>query len=198
MRAIAGADTVKSGAVLLEGKNVVGKSPYEAMKNGIVLVPEDRKTQGILPNMSVSANISIGILKKIINKLGFINTDLEAKIVEESIAKFNIRTPNANKKIIELSGGNQQKSIVARWIATNPKVLILDEPTKGIDVGAKSEFYKLICEFAKVGMGVIIVSSGLPEIIGLCDRIIVMKSGKITGIVDRIDATEDKLLSMQC
>lgn len=194
MRAIVGADVIKSGTVLLEGKNVVGKSPYEAMKNGIVLVPEDRKTQGILPNMSVRANISIGILKNIVNKIGFIDTQEEQKIAEDGIAKFNIKTPNADKKILELSGGNQQKSIVARWMATNPKVLILDEPTKGIDVGAKSEFYKLICEFAKVGMGVIIVSSELPEIIGLSDRIIVMKSGKIAGEVDRKDATEDILL----
>jgi len=194
MRAIVGADAVTSGKVLLEGKNVVGKSPYDGMKNGIVLVPEDRKTQGILPNMSVRANISIGILKKIVNKIGFIDTKEEEKIAQEGITKFNIKTPNSDKRILELSGGNQQKSIVARWMATNPKVLILDEPTKGIDVGAKSEFYKLICEFAKTGMGIIIVSSELPEIIGLSDRIIIMKSGKIAGEVDRKDATEDKLL----
>jgi len=194
MRAIVGADARKSGNVLLEGKNVVGKSPFEAMKNGIVLVPEDRKMQGIFPNMSVGANISIGILKRVINKVGFINVEKEAQIIEESIAKFNIKTPNAYKKINELSGGNQQKAVVARWMATNPKVLILDEPTKGIDVGAKSEFYKLICEFAKAGMGIIIVSSELPEIIGLSDRIIVMNSGKITGEVDRKDATENKIL----
>ena len=110
--------------------------------------------------------------------MGFINPEREAEIIEESIVKFNIKTPDAYKKIIELSGGNQQKAIVARWMATNPKVLILDEPTKGIDVGAKSEFYKLICEFAKAGMGIIIVSSELPEIIGMSDRIIVTKPAK--------------------
>jgi L-arabinose transport system ATP-binding protein len=196
MRAIVGADKVKGGTVLLEGKNVVAKSPEEAIENGLVLVPEDRKTQGILPNMSVNANISIGILKNIVNKLGFINTDKEKKIAEDGITKFNIKTPNGDKKILELSGGNQQKAIVARWIATNPKVLILDEPTKGIDVGAKAEFYKLICQFAEKGMGVIIVSSELPEVIGLSDRILVMKQGKITGEVFRKDATEDKLLSL--
>jgi L-arabinose transport system ATP-binding protein len=194
MRAIIGADVVKSGTVLLEGKNIISKSPKEAMENGIVLVPEDRKTQGILPNMSVCENISIAILNKIVNKLGFINEGEEQKIASENIAKFKIKTPNADKKILELSGGNQQKAIVARWIQTNPKVLILDEPTKGIDVGAKAEFYKLICEFAKKGMSVIVVSSELPEVIGLSDRIIVMKQGKITKIVDRKDATEDKLL----
>jgi len=195
MRAIIGEDSVKSGSILLDGKNVVSKSPNESIKNGIVLVPEDRKTQGILPNMSVSENISIGVLSNIVNKLGIIDENKENKLANEAIRKFNIKTPNGDKKILELSGGNQQKAIVARWIETNPKVLILDEPTKGIDVGAKAEFYKLICEFASSGMGVIIVSSELPEVIGLSDRILVMKQGKITGEVYRKYATEDKLLS---
>lgn len=194
MRAIIGADTVKSGEILLENNSVICKSPKEAMKKGIVLVPEDRKTQGILPNMSVGENISISILDNIINKLGFINKKSEETIAEDGIKKFNVKTPTAEKKIVELSGGNQQKTIVARWLATNPKILILDEPTKGIDIGAKSEFYKLINDFAREGMGVILISSELPEVIGLSDRIIVMKSGKITGEVDRKDATEDKLL----
>ena len=149
MRAIIGADTVTSGSMILEGKNVISKSPRESMENGIVLVPEDRKTQGILPNMSVGENISIAVLKKIVNKVGFINKTEEDKIAIENITKFRIKTPDLNKKIMELSGGNQQKAIVARWIETNPKVLILDEPTKGIDVGAKAEFYKLICDFSK-------------------------------------------------
>lgn len=194
MRAIIGADTVKSGEILLDNNSVICKSPKDAMKKGIVLVPEDRKTQGILPNMSVGENISISILDNIINKLGFINKKSEDTIAEDGIKKFNVKTPTAEKKIVELSGGNQQKTIVARWLATNPKILILDEPTKGIDIGAKSEFYKLINDFAREGMGVILISSELPEVIGLSDRIIVMKSGKITGEVDRKDATEDKLL----
>ncbi len=194
MRAIIGADTVKSGEILLDDRAVISKSPKEVMRKGIVLVPEDRKTQGILPNMSVGENISISILDKVINKLGLINKKHEETIAKEGIKKFNVKTPTSDKKIVELSGGNQQKAIVARWLATNPKVLILDEPTKGIDIGAKSEFYKLINDFAREGMGVILISSELPEVIGLSDRIIVMKSGKITGEVDRKDATEDKLL----
>lgn len=194
MRAIIGADTVKSGEILLDDKGIISKSPKEAMRKGIVLVPEDRKTQGILPNMSVGENISISILDKVINKLGLINKKHEETIAKEGIKKFNVKTPTPEKKIIELSGGNQQKAIVARWLATSPKILILDEPTKGIDIGAKSEFYKLINDFAREGMGVILISSELPEVIGLSDRIIVMKSGKITGEVDRKDATEDKLL----
>lgn len=119
----------------------------------------------------------------------------EDEAARKGIEDFRIRTPNAEKKIVELSGGNQQKCIVARWMSTNPRVLILDEPTKGIDVGAKSEFYQMICQFAKQGLGVILVSSELPEVIGLSDRIIVMRGRRIVGEVMREDATEDRLLA---
>lgn len=196
MRAIIGADARKSGEIWLEGKRVDNKSPGDAMKNGIVLVPEDRKLQGILANLNIRDNINISMLDENSNRFGVVNTQKEEKIVEKAIKDFKIKTPSANKKIVELSGGNQQKCIVARWLATNPKVLILDEPTKGIDVGAKSEFYHMICEFAKQGLGVILVSSELPEIIGLSDRIIVMKSLRISGEVTREEATESKLLSL--
>lgn len=196
MRAIIGADARKSGEIWMEGKRVDNKSPGDAMKNGIVLVPEDRKLQGILANLNIRDNINISMLDENSNRFGVVNTQKEEKIVEKAIKDFKIKTPSANKKIVELSGGNQQKCIVARWLATNPKVLILDEPTKGIDVGAKSEFYHMICEFAKQGLGVILVSSELPEIIGLSDRIIVMKSLRISGEVTREEATESKLLSL--
>lgn len=196
MRAIIGADTMKTGEVYLEGKKIVCKSPHDAMEKGIVLVPEDRKLQGILSNLSVSDNINISMLDKNSNFLGFVNKGKEEVIADEGIEKFKIKTPSPEKKIVELSGGNQQKCIVARWLATNPKVLILDEPTKGIDVGTKSEFYQMICEFAKQGLGVILISSELPEVIGLSDRIIVMKSLQIAGEVSGEEATESKLLSL--
>lgn len=196
MRAIIGADVMKSGEVWLEGKKIVNHSPGEAMKNGIVLVPEDRKLQGILANLNIRDNINISMLDENSNRFGIMNPAKEDEVVRKAIADFKIKTPNADKKIVELSGGNQQKCIVARWLATNPKVLILDEPTKGIDVGAKSEFYSMICEFAKQGLGVILISSELPEVIGLSDRIIVMKSLRISGEVDRSEATENILLSL--
>lgn len=196
MRAIIGADPLRTGEVYLEGKRIQNRSPHEAMEHGIVLVPEDRKLQGILSNLSVSENINISLLDEHSNRLGFVSTAKEDKNAEDGIRKFKIKTPSKDKKIVELSGGNQQKCIVARWISTNPKVLILDEPTKGIDVGAKSEFYQMICEFAKQGLGVILVSSELPEVIGLSDRIIVMKSLQIAGEVSREEATESKLLSL--
>ena len=196
MRAIIGADKMKTGEVYLEGKKIINRSPKDAVDNGIVLVPEDRKLQGILSNLSVSGNINMALLEKNSNKLGVIDNKKEKQEAEKGINDFKIKTPSPDKKIVELSGGNQQKCIVARWIATNPKVLILDEPTKGIDVGAKSEFYNMICEFAKQGLGVILISSELPEVIGLSDRVIVMKSLRISGEVSREEATEDKLLSL--
>ena len=196
MRAVIGADKMRSGEVYLEGKKIENRSPKEAMDNGIVLVPEDRKLQGIISNLSVSGNINISLLDKNANKAGFINSKKEREEAEKGIRSFKVKTPSPDKKIVELSGGNQQKCIVARGIATAPKVLILDEPTKGIDVGAKSEFYEMICEFAKQGLGVILISSELPEVMGLSDRIIVMKNLRVSGEIMAKDATEDKLLSL--
>ena len=196
MRAIIGADAMKTGEVCLEGKKIHNRSPHEAMEHGIVLVPEDRKLQGILANLSISDNINISLLDKNSNRFGFVSRKKEEKVAGDGIRNFKIKTPSPDKKIVELSGGNQQKCIVARWISTNPKVLILDEPTKGVDVGAKSEFYQMICEFAKQGLGVILISSELPEVIGLSDRIIVMKGRKIVGEVSREEATESRLLSL--
>ena len=196
MRAVIGADPLRTGEVWLEGKKIVNKSPKQAVENGIVLVPEDRKLQGIVSNLSVAGNINISLLNQNSNKLGIIDGKKEREAAAKGIKDFKIKTPSPDKKIVELSGGNQQKCIVARWIATNPKVLILDEPTKGIDVGAKSEFYNMICSFAKQGLGVILISSELPEVIGLSDRIIVMRSLKISGEVKRGEATEDRLLSL--
>lgn len=196
MRAIIGADKALSGKIWIDGKEVRNRDPHEAMRNGIVMVPEDRKTQGILANLDVADNITISMLDQNSGTLGVMDSKKEARIVEKGIKDFDIKTPDSGKKIVELSGGNQQKCIVARWMATEPKVLILDEPTKGIDVGAKSEFYKMICSFAKRGLGVILVSSELTEIIGLSDRILVMKNRRIAGEVTREEATEEKLLSL--
>ena len=196
MRGIIGADKVLSGEIFLENKKIVNRDPGDAEKNGIVMVPEDRKTQGILANLGVGENITIGSLHRNSSALGIMNRVKEREMQQRGIADFGIKTPNAEKKIVELSGGNQQKAIVARWMGTNPKVVILDEPTKGIDIGAKSEFYQMICEFAKQGLGVILISSELPEVIGLSDRIIVMKGREIAGEIKREEANEEVLLSL--
>ena len=196
MRTIIGVDKQIGGEVYLEGKKVTHRSPHDAMRNGIVLVPEDRKTQGILANLNVRDNINISLLDRHANFFGVLDTKAEEANADKSIKEFNIRTPSADKRIQELSGGNQQKCIVARWMCTAPKVLILDEPTKGIDIGAKAEFYAMICRFAKEGLGVILISSELSEIIGLSDRIIVMRARKIVGEVAREESTEDRLLAL--
>ena len=196
VRAIVGADRAVSGEVILEGRKIKNQSSKDAMRNGIVLVPEDRKTQGILTNLGVGDNITIGSLDDNSNSAGFIHRKKEKEMSRSGIESFKIRTPNAEKKIAELSGGNQQKAIVARWMARHPKVLILDEPTKGIDIGAKAEFYHMICDFANKGLGVILISSELPEVIGLSDRIIVMNNKRIVGEVEGSGATEEILLKM--
>lgn len=196
MRAIIGADPMKGGEVYLEGKKLSIHSPHDAMEQGIVLVPEDRKLQGIIANFSVAENINVSMLDQHSNRFGFLDPKKDEETAAAGIRDFRIKTPSPDKKIVELSGGNQQKAIVARWISTKPKVLILDEPTKGIDVGAKSEFYNMICAFAKQGLGVILISSELPEVIGLSDRIIVMKGRQISGEIMREEASETKLLSL--
>ncbi len=194
MRSIYGIDPMDSGEIYLRGKRAEIRSPMQAIESGISLCPEDRKEQGILPNMSVGHNITVSILKKLRNTTGMMNKKKEADIIDEEIKRFDIKTPGADKLIVELSGGNQQKAIVARAHETQPDVIILDEPTKGIDVGSKSEFYKIICDYAKAGKGVILISSELPEVIGLSDRILVMRDGRITGEVSRGEANEEILL----
>ncbi|MEG2347765.1 MAG: ATP-binding cassette domain-containing protein, partial [Cetobacterium sp.] len=149
---------------------------------------------GIIPELSVLYNTTLAILPKLVNGL-FISENQENTIVEKNIKDLNIKTPHRLKKIVELSGGNQQKVILGRWLETNPKVLILDEPTKGIDIGAKSEFYNLINECAKKNMGIIVVSSELPEILGICDRILVMKDGEIKKELIAKETSEEEILN---
>lgn len=195
MRVIFGADTISEGKIFLENQLISLKSPEDAIEKGIALCPEDRKEQGIFGERSVQNNISVAILKRLC-RFGFISKRKECDIVRNGVAEFNVKTPTIEKRIKELSGGNQQKVILARWLAANPKVLILDEPTKGIDVGAKSEIYQMTCDLAKKGIAVIIVSSELPEILGVCDRIIVMCQGRITGELTREEATDEKILTL--
>ena len=196
VRAITGADPMTGGEVFLDGKPFKCHSPHDAISRGVVMVPEDRKLQGIIPRLSVGDNITVGSLDRLTGFLGHINSKLAREIAENGKKQFNIKTPNLEKAIVELSGGNQQKAIVARWLANKPRVLILDEPTKGIDIGAKAEFYEMICEFAKEGIAVILISSEMSEVIGLSDRIIVMKGRRISGEIPASEATEEKLLTM--
>ncbi|MDR2552788.1 MAG: sugar ABC transporter ATP-binding protein [Treponema sp.] len=195
MRAVFGADQKEGGTVKLFDRELQIRFPEDAIASGIALCPEDRKEQGIFSIRSVRDNISVVMLRSLVKK-GFIDQRAELGLAEEGVRQLTIRTPSVYKTMGELSGGNQQKTIFARWIATRPKLLILDEPTKGIDVGSKFEIYQIICDLAKQGMGIIFISSELPEILGLCDRIIVMCQGRITGELAREEATDHKVLTL--
>ena len=194
MRALFGLDPICAGSIVVEGKPVHPRSPAQAQALGFAMVPEDRKMQGILPNISVRGNITVSMLKTLLSRWGFLREDREEEIAQREIRELNIKTPDSGKLISQLSGGNQQKVILARWLETKPKLLILDEPTKGIDVGAKAEFYRIIAECAQQGMAVIVISSELPEVIGLSDRILVMREGRISGEIPRADFSEERIL----
>ena len=197
MRAVFAADKIQAGEIFLNGQKVVFKSPKQAIDAGVAFCPEDRKEQGLFLHNPVRDNISVPILKKIKNGL-FLNRKIESDLAEAEKAEYDIKTPSIEKLVVELSGGNQQKVILARW--TNDmipiKLLILDEPTKGIDVGTRAEIYQRICNYAKKGIAVIYISSELPEVIGISDRLYVMCDGRITGELSREEATEEAVLSL--
>jgi len=197
VRAIFGADPVISGEITFEGKAVRFKSPTEAIQCGIALCPEDRKEQGLVLNRELSQNISMPVLKKIKKGL-FIDKKQESQLADAAVRKYSIRTPSLEKMVIELSGGNQQKVILGRWTSQKmvTKILILDEPTKGIDVGSKAEIYQMVCDLARDGIGVIFISSELAEVLNISDRIIVMQNGRITGTVPREEASEADVLAL--
>lgn len=195
IRLIFGADKKQSGEIFVEGKPVHIERPEDAIALGMGLCPEDRKEQGIIAKRSVSNNVSLAVIPRL-KKKGFFDFQKEKQMAKDGVKNLKVKTPSIEKAIGELSGGNQQKVILARWLASDPKILILDEPTKGIDVGSKSEIYQIICNLAKQGLGVIVISSELTEILGVCDRIVVMCEGRVTGELMREDATDEKVLTL--
>ena len=197
MRAIFGADPIISGEIKMEGKTVRFKSPKDAIDHGIALCPEDRKEQGLVLGRSIRDNISMPVLSKVTRGM-FLDVKTEDDLADAAIKKYSIKTPSSEKLVLELSGGNQQKIILGRWTSEKmiTKILILDEPTKGIDVGTKAEVYQMVCDFAKLGIGVIFISSELTEVLNVSDTIIVMHNGHITGNVTRQEATEERVLEL--
>lgn len=193
MRTIFGIDKKESGEVLLNGKILKGLDPQNAMKKGIAFVPEDRQTQGVILEQSLTSNITLTVIDKI-SKFGFVNTKKERAITKEYGEKMEIRSAGWHVNAETLSGGNQQKVVLAKWLATNPKILILDEPTKGIDVGTKAAIHEFISKMASEGLAVILVSSELPEILGMSDRVIVMHEGVVTKEFSRADANSDSVI----
>lgn len=178
--ALFGIDKLDSGEIHIDGEKKRIGSPFRAIRNGIGLVPEDRRQQGLVLRLSVKFNELI-IKMGEISKFGFVNTKKERELALKYKTDLNIKTPYLDKKVGELSGGNQQKVVIAKWLMMSPKILILDEPTRGIDVGAKSEIYKLINQLAMEGVAIIVISSELPEILGISDRIVIMSEGRKAG-----------------
>ena len=163
------------------------------IKNGVGLIPEDRKIQGVILTLSIVKNITIGILKKLC-RFGLIKRKTEKELALEHVHKLNIKCPSIFTRVKQLSGGNQQKVVVAKWLASSVHVLIMDEPTRGIDVGAKEEIYTLMSSLCQQGLSIIMISSELPEIIGMSDRIVVMSEGRITGELMRDEADEETIM----
>jgi ribose transport system ATP-binding protein len=183
-----------AGRVLLNGKETNPKSPREAIDSGIALVPEDRKRQGALMEVDIRGNISMAVLEKI-SKFFMVNRTEENRIANYYKEAIRIKTPNLEQKIRNLSGGNQQKVIIARWLASEPNLVIFDEPTRGIDVGAKSEIYGLVNALVESGKAVLMISSEMEEVMGMSDRIIVLREGRISGTLNKQQFNQETIMS---
>lgn len=195
-RAIFGVDPKESGEIFVDGKEVKITCPMDAIKNGVVLAPEDRKKDGLCTKLSVRDNLDLPNLDLICNKAGVVNTSKEKELCERAIKNLKIKTAGIDVNAGNLSGGNQQKIVVGKWLARDSRVVIFDEPTRGIDVGAKVEIYNLMNELKKQGIAVVFVSSEMPEVMGFADRIIVMCDGRITGELNALETTQNEVLEL--
>ncbi len=194
-RAIFGADPVDGGTITLDGEKLNVRSPREAISKGIGLLTEDRKGQGLILGMTIRENTTLANLTEIANG-PFLNRGKEREVAKKYVDELQIKTPSVDQYVQNLSGGNQQKVVLAKWLFTQSKVLIFDEPTRGIDVGAKVEIYKLMNALVRKGVVVIMISSELPEILGMCDRILVMHEGQLKGELQRNEATQEKIMHL--
>jgi L-arabinose transport system ATP-binding protein len=194
-RTIVGDLPTISGTMELAGRSFAPRSPRDAVRAGIGLAPEERKAQALLMRRSVRDNASLAVLDRL-SRGHIVDRRRERELVREQVTRMRVRTPSLEQEIRNLSGGNQQKVVLARWLARKPKLLVLDEPTRGVDVGAKAEIYGVIDELARSGMAVLVVSSELPELLGLADRIVVMRGGRISGELSHTEATEEAVLGL--
>ncbi len=192
-RAIFGLDGIDSGSITLNGKRVKGRGPRRRAAAGIALVPEDRKLQGIIPDLSVRENVTLSIITRITNAL-LVFLRRERAVVRDITARLKVNPPLIERPIAAFSGGNQQKVVLGKWLLSKPAVLILDEPTRGIDVGAKADIHHIIGEFAAEGGAVLMISSELPELLAVCDRIFVLHEGEVVAEIPRSEATEESVM----
>ena len=193
LRAISGADRPDTGEMTLAGRLYRPRSPAEALRAGVAMLSEDRARDGLVPAMSVRDNLSLASFARMTRML-VLRRRIQLALVDEQVRALNVRTPSVAALVKRLSGGNQQKALVGRWLMRGARVLLLDEPTRGVDVGAKAEIYRIVARLAEGGMGILLVSSELPEILGMSDRILVMRGGRVVGRFTRREATEERLL----
>jgi rhamnose transport system ATP-binding protein len=194
-RVLFGLTPADGGEILLRGQPVQVDSPTAAVALGIAYVPEDRRRYGVILELPVAANATLAVLPRV-SSSGFLNFDHERELAETLVQKLGVKTPTVADPVGNLSGGNQQKVALARWLATEPAVIILDEPTQGVDIGAKAEIHKLICDLAASGLAIIMISSELPEVLGMSDRIVVMHAGTVSGTLERSEATQERVLEL--
>ncbi|MCL1994596.1 MAG: ATP-binding cassette domain-containing protein [Defluviitaleaceae bacterium] len=196
LEGIFGLSTLKSGKIIKNGEEISNKNSIRAKNNGFALLTEERRTTGIFGVLNIRENTTIANIKKYLVKKLYLSEKKRKDDTDWSIKRFRIKTHNQNVRINTLSGGNQQKVIIGRWVLTDPDILLFDEPTRGIDVGAKYEIYQLLNELAKEGKGIVIVSSELPELLGVCDRIIVMSGGRLAGTVEAALTNQEELMTL--
>lgn len=194
VRALFGADPIDSGEVVLEGKTITIRHPRDAINHGIVLGPEDRKKQGLCIELSIRENIGLANLDTVCNRFGVVRRKVEKDLAARAIREVRIKTPSSEQTVKNLSGGNQQKVVLVKWLVRDAKVVIFDEPTRGVDVASKVEIYNLMNDLKRKGVGVLFVSSEMPEVMGMSDRILVMCNGKITKELDSKKTTQDEIL----
>jgi ribose transport system ATP-binding protein len=194
MRAVFGADPIDSGEIRVRGNHVHVKSPREAVRHGIGYLPEDRRRYGLTLGMDVESNLVLAALKKFLGWVGWMKRAATRNSAARVVDKLAIKTAGLQQPVKNLSGGNQQKVVLGKWLIADTEILIFDEPTRGIDVGAKSEIYRLLNDLVRQGKSVIMVSSELPEILRMSHRIVVMCEGRITGVLDAADATQEKIM----
>ena len=192
-----GVTPASSGSISINGTPITINTPATALAAGMAFLTEDRKDTGCFLCLDIQENIDVAVLnQRYVNKAGFVQSAQLAKDSADMARRLRVKTPSMGETIQNLSGGNQQKVLVGRWLLTNPKILILDEPTRGIDVGAKAEIHKLVSELAGQGVAILMISSEMPEVLGMSDRIAVMHQGSITGILDRADATQVSVMDL--
>jgi ribose transport system ATP-binding protein len=194
-KAIAGLDSSPQKEIFLDGKKIIVGKPRDAIDEGIYLAPENRRTEGLVVEMSVRENISLPSLKNF-SHCGLISHKRESKVAAEQVTSLSVKTPTTETRVLNLSGGNQQKVVLGKWLAMKPRVMILDEPTRGIDVGAKAEIYRLMRELADSGAVVLMISSDMEEILNVSDRIAVMHEGEISGVLERADCKEENVMQL--